>query len=38
MIFAGSEDDTEINDSSKAIYKALVENGATNVEYKEILR
>ena len=36
MIFAGSEDDTEINDSSKAIYKALVENGATNVEYKEI--
>lgn len=36
MIFAGGEDDTEINDSSKAIYKALVENGATNVEYKEI--
>ena len=36
MIFAGSEDDTEINDSSKAIYKALVENGAMNVEYKEI--
>lgn len=36
MIFAGSEDDTEINNSSKAIYKALVENGATNVEYKEI--
>ena len=36
MIFAGSEDDTEINDSSKAMYKALVENGATNVEYKEI--
>ena len=36
MIFAGSEDDTEINDSSKAIYKALVEKGATNVEYKEI--
>ena len=36
MIFAGSEDDTEINDSSKAIYKAFVENGATNVEYKEI--
>ena len=36
MIFAGSEDDMEINDSSKAIYKALVENGATNVEYKEI--
>ena len=36
MIFAGSEDNTEINDSSKAIYKALVENGATNVEYKEI--
>ena len=36
MIFAGSEDDTEINNSSKAMYKALVENGATNVEYKEI--
>ena len=36
MIFSGSEDDTEINDSSKAIYKTLVENGATNVEYKEI--
>lgn len=36
MIFAGSEDDTEINNSSKAMYKALAENGATNLEYKEI--